>query len=239
MPEAKLHVVLLRHTPNPEDLVAQSAKLCYSAASIDELQKQIESKEQTGFVDKLADMQHLSPFEHISFTFGVEGISRACSHQLVRHRLASYSQKSQRYVREGQFEYVVPRSVKDALLEDWFIENMRTIQEWYNELISVGIPAEDARFILPNACETKIVITMNARELLHFFKHRCCNRAQWEIRAMAIEMLRLAKSVAPTVFKSAGPGCVAGGCSEGKMSCGKMDEVRKKFGSLQNRETMK
>lgn len=231
-------------------MVAQAARLCYSPASreIGDLQKQITDNDQTKFVDKLADMQHLSPFEHISFTFGVEGVSRACSHQLVRHRLASYSQQSQRYVNECCFDYVVPVSIKKnkkLLLEAiasadegmmvevsgdrWFEDRMDKIQGFYNELLNAGIPAEDARFVLPNACETKIIITMNARELLHFFKVRCCNRAQWEIRAMAIEMLKLAKSVAPTIFKRAGPGCVAGECPEGKMSCGKMDYVRSRF----------
>lgn len=234
MPEAKLNVVLLRHTPNPEELVAQSAKLCYSAASIDELQKQIEANDQKGFVDKLADIRHYSPFEHASFTFGIEGVSRALSHQLVRHRLASYSQKSQRYVREDQFDYVVPLSIKKAgeSIEYLFKRQMKQAQEMYDCVIEAGIPAEDARFVLPNACETKIVVTMNARELLHFFQHRCCNRAQWEIRAMAIEMLKLAKQVAPTIFKNSGPSCINDKCHEGKMSCGKMEEVRERFINL-------
>jgi len=235
MSEAKLNVVLLRHTPNPEELVAQSAKLCYSAASIDELQKRIESNDQAIFIEKLADMRHFSPFEHISFTFGVEGISRACSHQLVRHRLASYSQKSQRYVNEGRFAYIVPLSIKNTPMavhytgEEWLADKMAEIQKWYNELVARGVPAEDARFMLPNACETKIVVTMNARELLHFFQHRCCNCAQWEIRDMAIEMLKLAKQAAPTIFKNSGPSCVNDKCREGKRSCGKMDEVRARF----------
>ena len=114
---------------------------------------------------------------------------------------------------------------------------METIQKWYDELVTIlgdkgESTFEDARFLLPNAAETKIIITMNARELLHFFRVRCCNRAQWEIRAMATEMLRLAKQVTPNIFKDAGPGCVNDKCPEGKMSCGKMDEVRKKFKNL-------
>jgi thymidylate synthase (FAD) len=250
MAESRLHVVLLRYTPNPEEMVAQAAKLCYSPVSIDELQKQIESKDQSGFIERLTDMRHLSPVEHVTFTFGVEGISRACSHQLVRHRLASYSQQSQRYVgqqsksvpssgkgRSKGFDFVVPPSIEKVAKKQWFIEKMEIIQGWYDELVeSLGNTGEgtfeDARFLLPNAAETKIIITMNARELLHFFHVRCCNRAQWEIRSLAIEMLRLARQVSPYIFKDAGPGCLNNKCPEGKMTCGKMDEVRAKFKSL-------
>lgn len=242
MAELKLNVVLLRYTPNPEDVVAQAAKLCYSPASVDELRKQVEANDQANFIKKLTEMNHLSPVEHISFTFGVEGISRACSHQVVRHRIASYSQQSQRYVgqhsKQGTgFGFIVPPSVEKIGKKQWFLEKMEAIQQWYDELAETLGNAgeasfEDARFLLPNAAETKIIITMNARELLHFFKVRCCNRAQWEIRAMATEMLRLAKRAAPHIFTEAGPGCVDGPCPEGKMSCGKMNEVREKFKNL-------
>ncbi|NUO09924.1 MAG: FAD-dependent thymidylate synthase [Candidatus Brocadia sp.] len=242
MPESKLQVILLRYTPDPEEIVAQAARLCYSPASVDDLKKQIESKNQAGFIEKLADMQHLSPMEHATFTFGVEGISRACSHQIVRHRLASYSQQSQRYVgqhskKTGGFHFIVPPGIEKIGKKEWFVEKMNTLQKWYDELIEAlgnsGESAfEDARFLLPNATETKIIITMNARELLHFFRVRCCNRAQWEIRDMATEMLRLVKQVSPHIFKDAGPGCVDGKCPEGKMTCGKMEEVRVKFRNL-------
>lgn len=242
MPESSLHVILLRYTPNPEEMVAQAAKLCYSPASIDELKKQVENKDVGGFIGKLADMQHLSPVEHVTFTFGVEGISRACSHQIVRHRLASYSQQSQRYVGQhskegGQFHFIIPPSIGKIGKKQWFIEKMAIIQGWYDELAEAlgdhgESTFEDARFLLPNATETKIVITMNARELIHFFRVRCCNRAQWEIRAMAIEMLRLVKQVAPHIFKNAGPGCVNDKCPEGKMTCGRIDEVRETFKTL-------
>lgn len=244
MPESKLHVILLRYTPNPEEIVAQAAKLCYSPASINELKKQVQNRDVGDFIGKLTDMRHLSPIEHIAFTFGVEGISRACSHQLVRHRLASYSQQSQRYVGQhskesGQFHFIIPPGIEKTGKKQWFIEKMETIQAWYDELVEAlenhgEGTFEDARFLLPNAAETKIIITMNGRELLHFFRVRCCNRAQWEIRAMAIEMLRLAKQVAPHIFKDAGPGCVDGKCPEGKMTCGKIDEVRKAFKNLSN-----
>ena len=242
MAESKLNVILLRHTPNPEEMVAHAAKLCYSPTTIDELKKQVEGKEQAGFIEKLTDMRHLSPIEHVTFTFGIEGISRACSHQIVRHRLASYSQQSQRYVGQHSkktkgFDFIIPPSIEIIGKKQWFIEKMETIQKWYDELVTMledkgESTFEDARFLLPNAAETKIIITMNARELLHFFRVRCCNRAQWEIRAMATEMLRLAKQATPNIFKDAGPGCVNDKCPEGKMSCGKMDEVRKKFKNL-------
>ncbi len=242
MAESKLNVILLRHTPNPEEMVAHAAKLCYSPTTIDELKKQVEGKEQADFIEKLTDMRHLSPIEHVTFTFGIEGISRACSHQLVRHRLASYSQQSQRYVgqhskKTNGFDFIIPPSIEKIGKKQWFIEKMETIQKWYDELVTIlgdkgESTFEDARFLLPNAAETKIIVTMNARELLHFFRVRCCNRAQWEIRAMATEMLRLAKHATPYIFKDAGPGCVNDKCPEGKMSCGRMDEVRKKFKNL-------
>ena len=242
MPESKLHVVLLRYTPSPEEIVAQAAKLCYSPASIDDLKKQIEKKNQANFIEKLTDMRHLSPVEHVSFTFGIEGISRSCSHQIVRHRLASYSQQSQRYVgqqskKSGGFHFIVPPSLEKAGKKPWFIEKMHMIQQWYDELVealgnSGESTFEDARFLLPNAAETKIIITMNARELLHFIRVRCCNRAQWEIRELATEMLRQVKQVSPHIFKDAGPGCVNDTCPEGKMTCGKMKEVSERFKNL-------
>lgn len=240
MPQSQLKVVLLRHTPEPEEAVALAAKLCYSSANIGDLQEKIEARDQKGFVEKLVKIGHMSPIEHVSFTFGIEGISRACSHQLVRHRVASYSQQSQRYVKAGGengFNFVIPPSVIEAGKREWFIEKMDQLQQWYDELVEdlgdLGEKSnEDARFLLPNAAETKIIVTMNARELLHFFRQRCCNRAQWEIRRMAEEMLRLAKEVAPTIFSKAGPGCVSGPCTEGDMTCGKIKEVREKYGVM-------
>ncbi len=239
MPEAKLNVVLLRHTPEPEEVVAMAAKLCYSPANVEELKQKIEAKDQTAFVEKLATIGHLSPIEHVTFTFGIEGISRACTHQLVRHRLASYSQQSQRYVREEQFDYVIPPSIKqDPEISREFEKCMAEAQENYTKVLKrleeMGFKGEagqqDARYLLPNAAETKIVVTMNARELLHFFRVRCCNRAQWEIQAMAERMLDLVKGVAPTIFGKAGPGCLYTACPEGKMTCGEIEEVRKKYG---------
>jgi len=240
LPEAKLKVILLRHTPNPEETVAMAAKLCYSPSDIKSLREKIETKDQKAFVERLVKMGHMTPIEHVSFTFAVEGISRACSHQLVRHRLASYSQQSQRYVNEESgFDYIIPPSIKKQKeLSNIFLSFMKEAQKSYNfivrELNERGVKGEsanqDARFVLPNAAETKIIITMNARELLHFFRQRCCNRAQWEIRYMAEKMFKHVKKIAPTIFYKAGPGCLYSPCPEGEYSCGKIKEVRKKYG---------
>jgi thymidylate synthase (FAD) len=240
MPEAKLKVILLRHTPNPEETVAMAAKLCYSPSNITSLKDKIEAKDQKSFVGKLIQMGHMTPIEHPTFTFAIEGISRACSHQLVRHRLASYSQQSQRYVsEEAGFDYVIPPLIKeDKELKRAFVAFMKDAQHAYNIMVKAlnekGLKGEsanqDARFLLPNAAETKIMVTMNARELLHFFKQRCCNRAQWEIRRMSEEMLILVKKIAPVLFYKAGPGCLYAPCPEGDYTCGKIHEVRKKYG---------
>jgi len=239
MPETGLKVILLKHTPNPEEIVAMAAKLCYSPSDIEGLSAKIKARDQKAFVEKLVKMGHMSPVEHASFTFAVEGISRACSHQLVRHRLASYSQQSQRYVsEEAGFDYVIPPSVKDDReLTGYFEDFMAEAQKAYNHLVKKlnekGIKGEaanqDARFVLPNACETKIMVTMNARELLHFFLQRCCLRAQWEIRDMAEEMLKLVKKAAPIIFSKAGPGCISGPCPEGEYTCGRIKEVRARY----------
>ena len=237
MGEARQKVMLLRFTPDPEGTVALAAKLCYSSSDLEALGEKIGSSDQSRFIEKLVKMGHMSPIEHINFTFGIEGISRACSHQLVRHRLASYSQQSQRYVSEqsgkspdGLFDYVIPPTLQGAKKDEWFKDKMMQIQTWYDDLVSSGIPSEDARFILPNAAETKIVLTMNGRELLHFFKVRCCERAQWEIREMATRMLWLVRDQAPDIFRKAGPVCLYGHCNQGEMYCGIIDEVRKRFG---------
>lgn len=217
-----MKVTLITHTPEPEKVIASAAKLCYSPSDIESLMNGLTTEKIEAFVKKLMDLGHQSPLEHCSFTFGIEGVSRALSHQLVRHRIASYSQKSQRYVNEGQFEYIIPPKIIENRADKNVYENfMKYAQETYDYFIRNGIPAEDARFVLPNACETKIIVTMNIRTLLHFFEERCCNRAQWEIRYMAYAMLRICKEVAPNLFAKAGASCVRGKCKEGKMSCGK------------------
>ena len=216
-----MKVTLLAHTPEPEKLVASAAKLCYSDSGIEALMENLTPEKVDAFIQKLTDLGHQSPLEHCTFTFGIEGVSRALSHQLVRHRIASYSQKSQRYVNEDRFEYVVPPTIaqnQDALVA--FEDAMQDCRGAYALLRSFDIPAEDARFVLANATETKIIVTMNARSLLHFFEERCCSRAQWEIRQMANEMLKICKDKAPNLFANAGASCVRGKCKEGTMSCG-------------------
>lgn len=228
-----LLVQLLTHTPEPDKVAAAAARLCYSSSSIDRLLEQ-GSEERSALLTKILALGHYSVLEHASFTFGIEGVSRACSHQLVRHRIASFSQQSQRYVsHKTPFAAVVPESIaaQAELLKRYhaFLDEAHQV---YRELLDAGVPPEDARFVLPNAAETKLVMTMNARELLHFFGLRCCRRAQWEIRAMATEMLRLARQASPLLFADAGPGCLQGACPEGPMTCGSMAEVRKAFKEL-------
>ncbi len=246
MGRKQLSVRILKYTPAPEELIAMGAKLCYSATDMDKLEAGILAKEQGKFIEKLMDKEHLSPLEHACFTFAIEGVSRSLLAQITRHRIASFSVQSQRYVTEHSqknegktFDYIVPSSIEALGKEyvDKFEKQMETIQGWYDEwcdLVSVDghKGQEDARFVLPNAAETKMIVTMNVRELLHFFELRCCTRAQWEIRELATEMLKLVKKIAPNVFKKAGPSCVRGGCSEGEMTCGKAPEMRRKFAEL-------
>ena len=228
-----MNVQLLTHTPDPERVVAAAARLCYSDAGIDRLLAKDRAEQET-LLRKILGLGHLSVLEHASFSFGIEGISRACSHQLVRHRLASYSQQSQRYVsHKERFDAVTPPTIAARPeLAVRYQDLLETTHEVYRELLEAGIPAEDARFVLPNAAATKIVVTMNGRELLHFFELRCCRRAQWEIRAMAVAMLRLARQAAPLLFATAGPGCLNGPCPEGAMTCGAMAAVRAEFEAL-------
>jgi thymidylate synthase (FAD) len=226
-----MKVALLQHTPEPELTVALAARLCYSPVAISELQDRLSGADIKSFLDKIMSLGHQSVLEHASFTFGIEGISRVTSHQLVRHRLASYSQQSQRYVsHKERFAAVVPPSISErpAMLAR-FEAQLAALHQAYGEMVEAGIPAEDARYILPNATETKLMMTMNARELLHFFQLRCCERAQWEIRAMAVAMLKVVKPLAPTIFREAGPACFAGPCPEGALACGKITEVRERF----------
>ena len=220
-----MKIKILAHTPNPERVIALAGKLCYSQVGIDELNDKISDEQVEKFITKLSDMGHMSPFEHASFTFAIEGISRNCSHQIVRHRLASFSQQSQRYVKM-KGEYVVPPYIywhEELLLE--FNHALENADKAYNKLVE-GLmrygrtekeAIEDARYILPSACTTKMEVTMNVRELLHFFKQRCCKRAQWEIREVAKEMLKQCREVSPILFKNAGAPCST--CTEGELKC--------------------
>jgi len=210
-----MKVELLSYTPEPDRVVAISARLCYSKIGISELAEKLADDKIKDLLKKLESSGHLSPFEHANFTFGIEGISRVTSHQLVRHRIASYSQQSQRYVKMSNGEFVIPPSIKKNSSASELVYNLNDMaMSVYNKLIQLGIPEEDARYILPQGITTKIIVTMNARELLHFFNLRCCLRAQWEIRAMANLMLRKVKEVAPIIFEKAGPFCFSGPCPE-------------------------
>ena len=238
-------VELLAHTPEPEKLVAAAAKMCYSNAGVQGVMEQLTPEKTQKFLEMLMSMGHESPLEHVSFTFGLEGVSRSLLAQLTRHRIASYSVKSQRYVNEGTFEYITPPEIaKDPETLALYHKTMEDINAAYARLTEslravhekTMAPSaaekkaiEDARYVLPNACETKLIVTMNVRSLYNFFAHRCCERAQWEIRAVADQMLEQVKAVAPTLFSKAGPPCVKGPCPEGKMSCGKMLEKREKY----------
>ncbi len=245
------NVTLLSHTPDPERVIAAAAKLCYSSASMDRLMEKIDQKDNGDFVQMLANMGHESPIEHVTFTFAIEGVSRSLLAQITRHRIASYSVKSQRYVSEKGFEFVTPPEIQAIpQAQELYQEVMAQAAASYQKLADLlqekhtqtliqqgmeegaakkaaqKMAIEDARFVLPNACETKMIVTMNARSLLNFFRHRCCNRAQWEIRDLAWKMLELVYQVAPNVFAKAGPSCAYGPCPEGKMSCGRAEQVR-------------
>ena len=225
-----MNVKLMGHTPEHERTVAMAARICYSAVGAEQLAEQMTDEQVGKLVDKIVEMGHLSTFEHVTFTFAVEGVSRVLTHQLVRHRIASYSQQSQRYVKEHDFEYIVPPAVAvhpEAKAKfDGLMEEIRRV---YDELTALGIHREDARYCLANATETKIVVSMNARSLLHFFELRCCTRAQWEIRQLAEAMLAEVRRVAPKLFRKAGPTCVTGAyCGEGDLSCGRLAALQGK-----------
>lgn len=257
MEEKSAKVYLLAHTipvntidgsKDPERVIAAAGKLCYSKSDVMNLYQGLDDEATEKFVNMLSSMGHESPVEHISFTFGIEGISRTCSHQIVRHRIgASYSQQSQRYVDlQNSFNYIIPEAIKNnekarLLYEKSMLADMDVYKEITQTLIDEytnGITdkreiskltkkaLEDSRFALPNACETKIIITMNARALLNFFRERCCSRAQWEIRDVANQMLEIVLDVAPNVFANAGAPCVFGKCPEGKMSCGQKQQPK-------------
>ena len=217
-----MKVQLINFTKNPEKTVAQSARLCYSSETIREIAELTDEEKQKKLIKKILRLGHYSVLEHVCFTFGIENISRVTSHQLVRHRIASFSQRSQRYVKVGKGQqYIIPKKIQN---DRYFLQKFKDLytknQDLYQEMLAKGIPAEDARYILPQAINTSIIFTANARELIHFFRLRCCNRAQWEIRELAIEMLLLVKERAPAIFMNAGPPCLSALCPEGEMTCG-------------------
>ena len=218
-----INVLLLDHTTDPIKTVALAARLCYSKVNLQDLGKSLSRARQIDLIDKVVSVGHYSVLEHATFTFGVEGISRAASHQLVRHRLASYSQQSQRYCDfEGESqEWVIADSIVEAGLLDDFNELTASSEAFYTKARARGGPAEDARSAFLNAAPTKVIVSMNTRDLLHFFSLRCCDRAQREIREAAWMMLQILIRKFYPLFKYAGPACVSGTCPEGSMSCGK------------------
>lgn len=225
-----MNVKLISFTSEPERKVAMAARLCYSSIGAVELEERMSDEQVNKLVEKILSMGHFSTLEHASFTFAIEGVSRVLTHQLVRHRIASYSQQSQRYVKEHGFEYIAPPSVRANPAALAKFENlMAQIRATYGELTAMGIHQEDARYCLANATETKILVTMNARSLLNFFELRCCSRAQWEIRKMAEMMLAEVQLAAPGLFRKAGPTCISHGyCREGDLSCGRLETIRAK-----------
>lgn len=247
-----MKVKLITYTPDAEKLVAEAAKLCYAKSDIDTLENNLTPEKVESFLKLLGDLGHESPVEHASFTFGIEGVSRALLAQITRHRIASFSVQSQRYVSKCDFSFIIPPEI-EAIPEarEEFLRAMKEDAEHYESLrekltarhletnLAAGMKPdearraaekkanEDARFVLPNACDTKIIMTMNVRSLHNFFRLRCCNRAQWEIRELACEMLKLCREACPLLFAKAGPSCLWGACSEGAYSCGRAAEVRK------------
>lgn len=216
-----MQVSLIRHTPDPERTVAAAARLCYAPIDALRILDELTPAQVERLLRQVIESGHHSVLEHASFTFAISGISRVTSHQLVRHRLASYSQQSQRYVSYDHLEYITPSAIAENLaLRDRYEAAMTAAHALYVALQEVGITAEDARYVLPNATATNMVVSMNARELRHFFTLRCCNRAQWEIRALAHAMRRAVQAVAPVLFEHAGPACWRGPCPEGPLSCG-------------------
>ena len=255
-----MKVTLITHTPDPEKVVAAAAKLCYSKSSITDLMDGLSDEKTAAFLDKLSNLGHASPLEHVSFTFGIEGVSRSFLAQMTRHRIASFSVQSQRYVDMSEADMVVPPAIaQDGEASEAFSQAIKSAKYAYDHLHHVledihtyelmlgdsnmtekqarakasKMANEDARFVLPEACQTRMLVTMNARELNNFFKLRCCTRAQWEIRQVADEMLKLVYPIAPHLFKDAGPGCLAGkGCTEGSMTCGLMPQVQDKYKNI-------
>lgn len=232
-----MKVKLLRYTEDAELLCGAAALTTTKSGTPSEILEKMDEETAKRIIKRVTGYGHVSVIEHASFTFSLEGVSRALTHQLVRHRIASYTQQSQRFVTYDTLEkYVTPKSIEETPdAKKAFDETLEKISEAYQKLLKLGISKEDARFILPNAAKTNIIVTMNARELRHFFNLRCCYRAQWEIREVAVEMLKQAKKAAPALFENAGPTCVVlGYCPEGNMKppeCN-VEEIKKQFRNM-------
>ena len=215
-----MNVKLIGFTPDPEKIPAMAAKLTHSKTKPEDLGK-TSNKELKAILEQVVNLGHTSVVEHVSFTFAISDVSRSLTHQLVRHRIASFSQQSQRYVNLNEPAYVTPPKIaKSKQMKKAYDQTMKMIWKEYNKLLEMDIPAEDARYVLPNATCTNIIVTMNARSLLNFFELRCCLHAQWEIRTLANLMLKEVKKAAPTIFKNAGPLCKSKKvCPENKKDC--------------------
>jgi len=222
--EDKLKVTLLSHTADPEENVVAAIRQCYSSVGAEELKEKTTEEVRKRLIKQVIESGHTSTLEHASFTFALDGVSRVTEIHLIRHRIASFSIQSGRYVKRGDAAYRIPskiRALKDNKLLEKYLEHLEKTQELYNELIEAEIPAEDARYCQPQSIQVKIVMSMNARELLHFFSLRTCTRAQWEVQEVARLMLNEVRKVAPTIFENAGPPCISEKlCNQGKLSCG-------------------
>lgn len=232
-----MKVELIKYTKDPERIIAAAAKSCYSKLTSEELYNTMSDEQVTKMVTHLLTAAHSSPIEHATFTYSISGVSRALTHQLVRHRLANYSHESMRYVNFSDVKFTLPPSILvnannqagKPTAKDVYINACKMLNSVYTYLVEeCKVPKEDARYLLPNASQSNITVTMNAAELMHFFNLRCCTRAQWEIRNMANLMLEEAKKVAPVLFSKAGATCDARGyCSEGSQSCGRKPTLEK------------
>jgi thymidylate synthase (FAD) len=216
-----MEVLLIAYTPDPERVCGAAAKVCVSSKSPREIWESTPKESLLRNLGAALSRGHESVVEHAYFTFAVSGVSRALTHQLVRHRIASYSQQSQRYVKLTRPGYVTPPTVKgDAEAERLYREAVESTFKAYKRLIELGVPVEDARYVLPNAAETSLIVSVNARELLHILELRLCLHAQWEIRMLASKMLQEAVKVAPEILANAGPPCkVRGRCPENDPGC--------------------
>lgn len=223
-----MKVKLLAYTKNPEVVVVAAIRQCYSSIGAKELKEKTDKETQKRLIEQIMASGHTSTLEHANFTFAVEGISRATEIQLVRHRMASYSIQSGRYVKRGKAKYTIPPEIiKNKTILKKYKKYLENCQNFYNELLEAGFKAEDARMAQPQSLQIKAVITMNARALLHFFELRCCQRAQWEIREMANKMLVEVRKAAPIIFSKAGPSCVTQKvCWEGDLSCGTWKKIK-------------
>ena len=216
-----MKVQIIAHTPEPEKVIAAAAKLCYSsAADVDTLLDGLTPEKNEKFINHLMSLGHESPLEHVTFTFAVEGVSRVLTHELVRHRLASYSQRSMRFCAEGECDFYYPKNLTDEQAEV-YNNAIEVAKDSYNKLLELGLSKQEARYVLPNATHTRIIFTMNIRSLINFCSLRACRRAQPEIQELTREMIKQLKEISPVLFKKLGPSCVYKGyCPEGDMSCG-------------------